>query len=99
MSQVRTLQVTGPGSAAGTVLSTQNPTEGAAWAEVTPLTTPTGGAMLDVLANGGSAIRLAIMPPSDTPVIPPHNGFIIQNTASSQDRHVPFGSRIWTKLI
>lgn len=97
MSQVRTLQVTGPASAAGTVLSTQNPTEGASWAEVTPLTIPTGGALLDVNANS-AAIRVAIMPPSDAAVIPPHNGDIVLLAAPYQE-HVPFGSRVWTKQL
>lgn len=99
MSQVRTLQVTGPAGSSGTVLSTQTPTEGASWAEVTGLVIPSGGAMLDVLANGGAAIRFAVMPPSDTAVIPPHNGDIVQNTASCQDIHIPFGSRVWTKNL
>lgn len=94
MSQVRTLQVTGPAGSSGTVLSTQNPTEGASWAEVTGLVIPSGGAMLDVLANGG-----AVMPPSDVAVIPPHNGEIVQNTASCQGDHIPFGSRVWTKSL
>ena len=99
MSQVRTLQVTGPAGSSGTVLSTQTPTEGAAWAEVTGLVIPSGGAILDVLANGGAAIRFAVMPPSGAAVIPPHNGAIVQNTASCQDIHIPFGSRVWTKNL
>lgn len=100
MSQVRLLQVTGPAGSAGTVLGTQSPTEGAAWAEVTGLgTIPSGGALLDILANGGAAIRFAVMPPSDVAVIPPHNGEIVQNTASYQDIHIPTGSRVWTKQL
>jgi hypothetical protein len=98
MSQVRTLQVTGPASSAGTALSTQNPAEGASWAEVTGLVIPTGGAILDVNANGGAAIRFAVMPPSENPVIPVHNGDIIANAAFNQ-RHVPAGSRVWTKQL
>ena len=100
MSQVRLLQVTGPAGSAGTVIGTQNPTEGADWAEVTGLgTIPSGGAILDILANGGAAIRYAVMPPSDAAVIPPHDGDIIKNTGSSENRHVPAGSRIWTKQL
>lgn len=100
MSQVRLLQVTGPAGSAGTVLATQNPTEGAAWAEVTGLgTIPPGGAILDILANGGAAIRYAVMPPSVAPVVPAHNGDTIKGTGSSQDRHIPAGSRVWTKRI
>lgn len=98
MSIVRLLQVTGPASAAGTVLGTQSPTEGATWAEVTGLgTIPPGGAVLDVNANT-AAIRLAVMPPSDTAVLPPHNGDIILLAAPYQ-KHVPVGSRIWTKQL
>ena len=97
MSQIRLLQVTGAASAAGTVLATQNPTEGAAWAEVTGLgTIPSGGAMLDVSANAG-AIRFAVMPPDTSPVIPPHNGEVVQNGASRR-QHIPTGSRVWTRL-
>ena len=97
MSQIRLLQVHGPASAAGTVLATQNPTEGASWAEVVGLgTIPSGGAMLEVSANAG-AMRFAVMPPSENPVIPPHNGELLQNGATRR-QHIPPGSRIWTRL-
>ena len=96
MSQIRLLQVHGSASAAGTVLATQNPTEGAAWAEVTGLgTIPSGGAMLDVLANAG-AFRFAVMPPPHTSA-PPHNGEILQN-GESRRQHIPTGARVWTSL-
>lgn len=102
MSQVRLLQVTGPASAAGTVLGIQNPVEGASWVRVTGLgAIPSGGAMLDVLANGGAPIRLAILPddgPGAAPP-PPHNGFIVQTGANSVPRHIPPNVQVWTKQL
>ena len=99
MSTVRLLQVTGPASAAGTVLGSQTPTEGASWAEVTGLgTIPSGGAILEVTADGGAAIRVAVMPPSETAMIPPHNGGIIKQGWFGC-RHIPAGSRVWTKQL
>lgn len=98
MSTVRLLQVTGPASAAGTVLGSQTPTEGASWAEVTGLgTIPSGGAIAEFTADGGVPIRIAVMPPSENAVIPPHNGDIIK-TGWFGRRFVPAGSRLWTKL-
>lgn len=98
MSVVRMLQVTGPASAAGTVLGTQSPTEGASWAEVTGLGTITpGGALLDVNANT-AAIRLAVLPVDVTGNPPPHAGDIIQLGATLQ-RHVPATARVWTRQL
>jgi hypothetical protein len=97
MSQIRLLQVTGPATAAGTVLATQNPTEGAAWAEVTGLgTIPPGGAMLEVTANAGT-FRFAVMSPGFASA-PPHSGQIVQNGAVWR-QPIPAGSRVWTRLL
>ena len=98
MSQIRLLQTTGPATSAGTAMATQNPTEGAAWSEVTGLgTIPPGGALLDVLANGGAAIRVAVMPPPHS-TAPPHNGDVVHNAASYQ-KHIPTGARVWTRQL
>lgn len=95
MSQVRLLQSTGSSLQAGTVLASVNPTEVAAWTEVTGLgAIPSGGAMLELTATGG-AMRVAVMHPPFA-VAPPHNGTVIIDGGVFRQL-VPTGARVWTK--
>ncbi len=100
MSIVSILQVTGPASAAGTVLGTQSPTEGASWARLTGLgTIPPGGALLDVNANSAD-IRVAVVP-NDGPGLfppPPHNGDIVQLGRPFRVE-IEANSQVWTKQL
>ena len=100
MSIVSLLQVTGPASAAGTVIGSQNPTETGTWARLTGLgTIPPGGALLDVNANV-EAIRVAVVP-NDGPGLfppPPHNGDIV-GLGRPFRVEIEANSQVWTKQL
>ncbi|MDP2800806.1 MAG: hypothetical protein Q8O26_02885 [Phreatobacter sp.] len=98
MSQVRLLQSTGPASAAGTVLTSQTPTETAAWVEVPAVTAaiPSGGAQIEITANAG-AMRVAILRPGHNITNPLNNGHLIASGAVYRDA-LAAGSRVFIKL-
>jgi hypothetical protein len=79
MSQIVLQQMTGPASAAGTALATQNPTETGTWTEVPAVTAaiPPGGAMLRATADTAT-FRVAIVTNGRAlPPTPPHNGYLV----------------------
>lgn len=100
MSQVRLRQVTGPATAAGTALATENPTETGTWTEVPNVTAaiPTGGAILEVTANSASMRVAVIQNGKAPPPTSPHNGVIVKLGDTFKDE-VSFETRVFTKTL